>query len=64
VCAFYALCAIVVLTMWRTSSWIGIDGLIASYRQHRRGRHYAAPATQAGVTGTAPAVKTAVKTAA
>ena len=33
VCAFYALFAIVILTMWRTSSWIGIDGLIAGYRQ-------------------------------
>jgi thiosulfate dehydrogenase [quinone] large subunit len=60
VCAFYALCAIVVLTMWRTSSWIGIDGLIASHRQHRLGRHDAAAfAPRAGVTGTAPAVKTA-----
>jgi thiosulfate dehydrogenase [quinone] large subunit len=37
VCAFYALFAIVILTMWRTSSWIGIDGLIAKYR----GRHHA-----------------------
>ena len=33
VCAFYALFAIVILLMWRTSSWIGIDGLIAAYRQ-------------------------------
>jgi thiosulfate dehydrogenase (quinone) large subunit len=33
VCAFYALFAIVILVMWRTSSWIGADGLIASYRQ-------------------------------
>ncbi|HEY1626585.1 MAG TPA: DoxX family membrane protein [Streptosporangiaceae bacterium] len=33
VCAFYALFAIVILVMWRTSSWIGIDGLIAGYRQ-------------------------------
>ncbi len=37
VCAFYALFAIVILTMWRTSSWLGVDGLVASYRQHRRG---------------------------
>jgi hypothetical protein len=35
VCAFYALFAIVILVMWRTSSWIGIDGLIAGYRQRR-----------------------------
>jgi len=34
VCAFYALFAIVILVMWRTSSWIGADGLIAGYRQH------------------------------
>jgi hypothetical protein len=33
VCAFYALFAIVILTMWRTSSWIGVDGLISGYRQ-------------------------------
>jgi thiosulfate dehydrogenase [quinone] large subunit len=33
VCAFYALIAIVLLTMWRTSGWIGLDGLIAGYRQ-------------------------------
>jgi thiosulfate dehydrogenase (quinone) large subunit len=42
VCAWYALFAIVILTMWRTSSWIGIDGLIASYRErhhHERGLH-------------------------
>jgi hypothetical protein len=40
VCAFYALCAIVVLVMRRTSGWIGIDGLIANYRNrhhHERG---------------------------
>jgi thiosulfate dehydrogenase [quinone] large subunit len=33
VCAFYALFAIMILVMWRTSSWIGADGLIAAYRQ-------------------------------
>ena len=37
VCAFYALFAIVILVMWRTSSWIGVDGLIAGYRQRRSG---------------------------
>ena len=36
VCAFYALCAIVILTMWRTSSWLDVDGLVASYRQHHK----------------------------
>jgi thiosulfate dehydrogenase (quinone) large subunit len=34
VCAFYALLAIVILTMWKTASWLGVDGLLASYRQH------------------------------
>ncbi len=33
VCAFYALFAIVILSTWRTSSWIGVDGLIRGYRQ-------------------------------
>ena len=60
VCAFYALCAIVILTMWRTSGWIGIDGLIASYRQRHHGDHQHIRATsQTGVTETATAVKTA-----
>ena len=40
VCAFYALFAIVILAMWRTSSWIGVDGLISGYRQ----RHVSAKA--------------------
>jgi thiosulfate dehydrogenase [quinone] large subunit len=38
VCAFYALFAIVILVMWRTSSWIGIDGLIAADRQRHPNR--------------------------
>lgn len=37
VCAFYAFFAIVIIATWRTSSWIGIDGLISGYRQRRRG---------------------------
>jgi thiosulfate dehydrogenase [quinone] large subunit len=41
VCAWYALFAIVILTMWRTASWLGVDGLVASYRQHRTGQHTA-----------------------
>ncbi|MGD0851776.1 MAG: DoxX family protein [Acidimicrobiales bacterium] len=36
VCAFYALCALIVLATWRTSSWFGVDGLIAGFRQRRR----------------------------
>jgi thiosulfate dehydrogenase [quinone] large subunit len=35
VCAFYALCAIIVLVTWRTSSWIGVDGIIARLRERR-----------------------------
>lgn len=35
VTAFYALFAVVLLVMWRTSSWIGVDGLISGYRQRR-----------------------------
>jgi thiosulfate dehydrogenase (quinone) large subunit len=34
VSAWYALFAVVILVTWRTSSWLGIDGLVASYRQH------------------------------
>jgi len=37
VCAFYAAIAIVILVMWRTSSWIGADGLVAAYRQRHPG---------------------------
>ena len=36
VCAFYAFFAIVILATWRTSSWIGIDGLLSGHRQRRR----------------------------
>src|SRR5580704_11779384 len=36
VTGFYALCAIIVLATWRTSTWIGLDGLIAGFRQRRR----------------------------
>ena len=36
VCAFYALCAIIVLATWRTSTWIGVDGIIAGFKQRRR----------------------------
>jgi thiosulfate dehydrogenase (quinone) large subunit len=39
VCAWYALFAIVILVMWRTASWLGADGLIASYRQHHTGQN-------------------------
>jgi hypothetical protein len=32
--------AIVILTMWKTSSWIGLDGLLANYRQRHHGAHH------------------------
>jgi thiosulfate dehydrogenase [quinone] large subunit len=35
VCAFYALFAIVIIATWRTSGWIGADGLISGARQRR-----------------------------
>ena len=57
VCAFYALFAIVILVMWRTSSWIGVDGLIAGYRQ-RHPDLFAdppAPPRSRGTAGTAAA---------
>lgn len=38
VCALYALFAIVLLATWRTSSWIGLDGLIGGYRQRNNDR--------------------------
>jgi thiosulfate dehydrogenase (quinone) large subunit len=38
VCGFYALCAIIVLATWRTSTWIGVDGLYAGYKQRRHHR--------------------------
>jgi thiosulfate dehydrogenase [quinone] large subunit len=59
VCAFYALLAIVVLAMWRTSSWLGIDGMVASYRQRHVGQHSHLP-WSGGTAGTAgPVHKTA-----
>ncbi|MHB1087200.1 MAG: DoxX family protein [Acidimicrobiales bacterium] len=42
VCAFYALFALVLLATWRTSSWIGVDGIISGYRQRRAGLNEAA----------------------
>jgi len=52
VCAFYALFAIVILATWKTSTWIGIDGLVAGYRQ----RHSVAqpdPKDATGIVGLA-----------
>jgi thiosulfate dehydrogenase [quinone] large subunit len=36
VCAFYALFSVVLLATWRTSGWIGVDGLIAGYHQRHK----------------------------
>jgi len=55
VCAFYALFAIVILATWRTSSWIGVDGLISGYRQ----RH--ASVSEVGPVEEHPEVAAALK---
>jgi thiosulfate dehydrogenase [quinone] large subunit len=36
-CAFLALFAIVIMATWRTSSWLGLDGVIAGWRQRHHG---------------------------
>jgi thiosulfate dehydrogenase [quinone] large subunit len=66
VCAFYALFAIVILTMWRTSSWIGFDGVLANYRHrhpvaqhHIRGRGNRTPAATVDLTHVPPRDDTA-----
>jgi thiosulfate dehydrogenase [quinone] large subunit len=43
VCAFYAFFAIVILATWRTSSWIGVDGLIRGFRQRHQAREASTP---------------------
>jgi thiosulfate dehydrogenase [quinone] large subunit len=55
VCGFYALFAIVILATWKTSSWIGLDGVIAGYRQRHQDRRHA----ELGVTGIAGHAKAA-----
>jgi thiosulfate dehydrogenase [quinone] large subunit len=62
VCALYALCAIVILTFWRTSSWLKIDGFVASYRQHHKDQH--APGTTSAGQGTAGTATPVVRTVA
>lgn len=44
VCAFYAFIALVILATWRTSSWIGVDGVIRGFRQRRSSSKSLAPA--------------------
>jgi hypothetical protein len=41
VCAFYALFALVPLATWRTSSWLGAEGLISGHLQRRHDRRLA-----------------------
>ena len=48
VCAFYAFFAIVILATWRTSSWIGVDGVISGYRQRRAAQRALVPASSGG----------------
>jgi thiosulfate dehydrogenase [quinone] large subunit len=38
---FYALFAVVILAMWRTSGRVGVDGLLVGYRQNHRRRDIA-----------------------
>lgn len=52
VCAFYALIALVLLATWRTSSWIGLDGVIGGYRQRRHDRRLSSPALAVVSTAT------------
>jgi thiosulfate dehydrogenase [quinone] large subunit len=49
VCAFYALFAIVVLAMWRSSGWIGVDGLLSGRRQRHRAMNVSDSATTSGM---------------
>jgi thiosulfate dehydrogenase [quinone] large subunit len=56
VCAFYALFAIVILATWKTSSWLGVDGLIDGYRHRHQDRQPVAQATDVtGIEGQAQA---------
>jgi hypothetical protein len=43
VCAFYALFAVVIFATWRTSTWLGVDGIISGYRQRHIGSHSQRP---------------------
>jgi thiosulfate dehydrogenase (quinone) large subunit len=51
VCGFYALCALIVLATWRTSTWISVDGIIAGFRQRR---HNVVPVEVAPVATVTP----------
>jgi thiosulfate dehydrogenase (quinone) large subunit len=43
VCAFYAFFAVVILATWKTSSWIGVDGLIRGFRQRHQAQEASTP---------------------
>jgi hypothetical protein len=45
----------VILTMWRTSGWLGLDGLIAGYRQHHKGTRLHLHLAERGTAGTVDA---------
>jgi thiosulfate dehydrogenase [quinone] large subunit len=49
VCAFYALFAVVILTMWKTASWLGVDGLWAGYSSRHHIPHIHLPTRRGGV---------------
>jgi thiosulfate dehydrogenase [quinone] large subunit len=50
---FYALFAVVILATWRTSGWIGVDGLLGGYLQrHRDGSARHVLGRRHGVAGT------------
>jgi len=61
VCAFYALFAIVILATWRTSSWIGVDGVISGYRQRHAGKGSVASETSTGSFASNAAPRVAVE---
>src|SRR5665213_3085567 len=54
VCAFYALCAIIVLATWRTSTWIGVDGIIKGFQLRRHHDVPVAPVEVAPVATPVP----------
>ncbi len=55
VCAFYALFSVVILATWRTSSWLGVDGLVMGHPQRRRQRRLRETTAQATGLTVAPA---------
>jgi thiosulfate dehydrogenase [quinone] large subunit len=65
VCGFYALIAVVLLVMWRSAGYIGVDGLLYGYRQRRDAQlhatddHHDLPAVLAIIPDTVPEAFTA-----